>query len=111
LLPKHYFPLAIDLNLGYLVVNSPPDEKLKNRVFGGLALRYGVSQNWRLVGDTYGESREAEGVKNVANFQIGIRFRPDLPAFFDAAIGRSLLLSGARIQGTVGMTWSPAARF
>jgi hypothetical protein len=101
----------MDLKLGYLVVNSPPDEKLKNRVFGGLALRYGLSQNCRLVGDIYGQSREVQGEKNVANFQIGIRFRPDLPAFFDAAIGRSLLPSGARIQGTVGMTWSPAPRF
>jgi hypothetical protein len=46
---KHYFPLAIDLNLGYLVVNSPRDEKLKNRVFSGLALRYGLSQ----IGDLW----------------------------------------------------------
>ena len=108
---KHYFPLAVDLNFAYAVVKSPPDEKLKNRIFGGLALRYGLSEHWRLVGDVFGQSREAKGEKNEANFQVGFRFRPDLPVFFDFAIGRSLLPSGARIQGTLGMTWSKSPRF
>jgi hypothetical protein len=108
---KHYFPLGIDLNLGYSIIGSPPDEKLKNRFFGGLALRYGLSERWRLVGDIFGQSREAKGEKNEANFQLGFRFRPDLPMFFDAAIGRSLLPSGTRIQGTLGMTWSNSLKF
>jgi len=98
---KHYFPLGIDLNFGYSIIGSPPDEHLKNRFFGGLALRYGLSDRWRLVGDIYGLSREA----------IGMRFRPNLPMFFDAAIGRSLLPSGTRIQGTLGMTWSNYLKF
>ena|SRR5215467_806772 len=108
---KHFFPLGIDLNFGYSIIGSPPDEHLKNRFFGGLALRYGLSERWRLVGDVYGQSREAKGEKNEANFQIGMRFRPDLPVFFDAAIGRSLLPSGTRIQGTLGMTWSNSLKF
>jgi len=65
----------------------------------------------RLVGDIYGLSRAAKGEKNEANFQVGVRFRPDLPVFFDAAIGRSLLPSGTRIQGTLGLTWSRALNF
>jgi Putative MetA-pathway of phenol degradation len=108
---KHMFPAAIDLNLGYTVVGRRPGEKLENRFFGGVALRYGLNERWRLVGDIYGLSREAKGEKNQANFQIGVRFRPDLPVFFDAAIGRSLLASGTRIQGTLGLTWSRALNF
>ena len=108
---KHFYPLGIDLNFGYTLVNSPPDDKLKNRLLGGLALRYGWSERWRLVGDIYGLSREAKGEKNEANFQLGVRFRPDLPMFFDAAVGRSLLPSGPRIQGTFGMTWATLLRF
>lgn len=86
-------------------------EKLENRFLGGMALRYGLNERWRLVGDIYGLSRQAKGDKNEANFQMGIRFRPDLPVFFDAAIGRSLLALGTRIQGTVGLTWSRALNF
>lgn len=103
---KHYFPLAIDLNLGYLIVDSPPEAKLKNRFLGGIALRYGLSEEWRLVGEVFGLSREATGEKNEANFQIGVRYRPPLPVFFDAAIGRSLRPSGTRIKGTLGLTWT-----
>ena len=108
---KHFFPAAVDLNLGYTVVGRRPGEKLENRFLGGMALRYGLNERWRLVGDIYGLSRAARGEKNEANFQIGIRFRPDLPVFFDAAIGRSLLASGTRIQGTLGLTWSRALNF
>lgn len=108
---KHFFPLAIDLNLGYLNVDSPPQEKLKDRFLGGLALRYGLSERWRLVGEIVGQSREAKGEKNEANFQIGVRYRPNLPVFFDAAIGRSLRPSGTRIQGILGLTWSYALNF
>ncbi len=103
---KHFFPAALDLNFGYIIVDSPPGEKLKDRFFGGVALRYGLNENWRLVGEIYGLSREASGAKNEANFQVGVRLRPNLPVFFDAAIGRSLLPSGTRIQGTLGITWT-----
>jgi hypothetical protein len=34
-----------------------------------------------------------------------------LPAYFDAAIGRSLLSSGNRFQATCGVTWSTALNF
>jgi hypothetical protein len=108
---KHIFPAGVDLNLGYTVVGRRAGEKLENRFFGGVALRYGLNERWRLVGDVYGLSREARGEKNEANFQVGVRFRPDLPVFFDAAIGRSLLPSGTRIQATFGLTWSRALNF
>jgi hypothetical protein len=108
---KHFFPAALDLNLGYIVVGRRTGEKLENRFLGGMALRYGLNERWRLVGDIYGLSRAVKGEKNEANFQVGIRFRPDLPVFFDAAIGRSLLPSGTRIQGTLGLTWSRALNF
>jgi outer membrane putative beta-barrel porin/alpha-amylase len=103
---KHFFPAALDLNFGYLVVDSPPGEKLKDRFFGGVALRYGLNQQWRVVSEIYGLSREASGAKNEANFQVGIRYHSDLPLVLDAAIGRSLLKSGTRIQGTLGVTWT-----
>ena len=108
---KHWFPAAVDLNLGYTVVGRRQGEKLENQFFGGVAARYGLSERWRLVGDIYGLSRAAKGEKGEGNFQIGIRFRPDLPAYFDAAIGRSLLSSGNRFQATLGMTWSTALKF
>jgi hypothetical protein len=103
---KHFFPAAIDLNLGYLVVGRVAGEKLENRFFGGMALRYGLNQHWRLVSEIYGLSRQASGAKNEANFQVGIRYHSDLPLVLDAAVGRSLLPSGTRIQGTVGFTWT-----
>jgi len=108
---KHFFPAAVDLNLGYTVVGRRAGEKLENRFLGGMALRYGLNERWRLVGDIYGLSRVVKGEKNEANFQVGVRFRPNLPVFFDAAVGRSLLASGARIQGTLGLTWSRALNF
>ena len=108
---KHWFPAALDVNLGYTVVGRRQGEKLENQFFGGVALRYGLSQNWRLVGDIYGLSREAKGEKAVGNFQIGIRYRPDLPAYFDVAVGRSLLATGDRFQATCGVTWSTALKF
>lgn len=103
---KHFFPAALDLNFGYILVDSPPGDKLKDRFFGGVALRYGLNQYWRVVGEIYGLSREASGAKNEANFQFGIKYHSDLPFVLDAAIGRSLLPSGTRIQGTLGFTWT-----
>jgi hypothetical protein len=108
---KHWFPAALDMNLGYTVVGRRQGEKLENLFFGGLALRYGLNENWRVVGDIYGLSREAKGERATGNFQIGIRYRPDLPAYFDVAVGRSLLATGDRFQVTLGMTWSTALKF
>jgi hypothetical protein len=108
---KHYFPLGIDVNLGYSIVDSPPDANLKNRLFGGLALRYGLSERWRLVGELYGLSRASTAEKPEANFQLGLRFRPNLPVFFDVGLGRSLLPSGTKIQATLGLTWSTSPKF
>lgn len=108
---KHWFPAAVDLNLGYIVVGRPQGEKLENRFFGGLALRYGLNENWRLVGDIFGLSRESKGAQGEGHFQLGVRFRPDLPAYFDVAVGRSLLSSGERFQVTCGVTWSTALKW
>ncbi len=108
---KHFYPAAFDLNLGYTVVGRRAGEHLENQFFGGVALRYGLNENWRLVGDVYGLTRPARGEKSDANFQVGVRYRPDLPAYFDLAVGRSLLSSGNRFQATLGMTWSRALNF
>jgi hypothetical protein len=108
---KHFFPAAVDLNLGYTVVGRPRGQNLDNRFFGGVALRYGLNDNWRLVGDVYGLSRAAKGEGGEGNFDVGVRYRPDLPVYFDAAIGRSLLGTGNRFQATFGMTWSTAVKF
>ena len=108
---KHFYPAAFDLNLGYTVVGRRAGEHLENQFFGGVALRYGLNERWRLVCDVYGLTRPAKGEKSDGNVQVGVRFRPDLPACFDLAVGRSLLSSGNRFQATLGMTWSRALNF
>jgi hypothetical protein len=102
---RHFDAIGVDLNFGYTVVDAPGGAKLKNRFFGGGALRYAASPAWTLVGEVYGFSRAASGAKNEANFQVGVRYKPELAAFFDAALGRSVLSSGTVIQGTIGLTW------
>ncbi|MGH7767338.1 MAG: hypothetical protein ACREQP_07775 [Candidatus Binatia bacterium] len=102
---KNFSLLAANLNFGYLIVDSPPKEKLLHRLLGGVALRYEVNKQWRLVGDIFGQSRQARGDENEANFQLGFQYQPFPPLTFDAAIGRSLLRSGTRIHGTLGLTW------
>lgn len=102
---KNLDPLAIDLNLGYLLVNSPPGDKLKNRVLGGLAIRWTTHERVVLVGEIFGLSRETKGEKSEANFQVGIRYKLASPLVFDAAIGRSLLPTGNKVQVTLGFTW------
>lgn len=109
---RHFDQVGVDLNFGYVVVDSPAGTKLKNRFFGGGALRYAASAAWTLVGEAYGFSRAAGGAKNEANFQVGVRYKPELPVIFDAALGRSLLSSGTVIQGTIGLTWDwPLVKF
>jgi len=103
---RHFFPAAIDLNLGYFVVGRPRGEGLENRFFGGMAIRYGLSEHWRLVGEAYGLTRPARGEESEANFQVGVKYHLDIPLILDAAVGRSLLSSGNRFQATLGMTWT-----
>jgi hypothetical protein len=102
---KHFSPVAVDLNVGYLIVDSPRGEKLKNRFFAGTALRYAVGDKYHVVGEIFGQSRATRRDKHEVNFQIGLQFRPDLPVVFDAGVGRSLLRSGTRFHGTLGLTW------
>lgn len=103
---KRFSPVALDLNLGYLIVNSPLRDQLKNRFLGGLALRRDLDKQWSLVGEILGQSRKASGEKNEAHLQIGARYLFALPIVFDAAVGRSLRPSGTRIQATFGLTWT-----
>jgi hypothetical protein len=86
-------------------VQSPRGEKLKNRVFGGLAGEWPFSPRWTLVGEVFGFSREASGDRNSAEFQLGLKysFAPNL--VLDAAAGRSLRSVGNSIRGTAGLTW------
>jgi hypothetical protein len=109
---RHFDAIGVDFNFGYTVVDAPARAELKNRFFGGGALRYAVSPAWTLVGEVYGFSRAASGAKNEANFQLGVRYKPELPVIFDAALGRSLLSTGTVVQGTIGLTWDwPVVKF
>lgn len=103
---KNLQSLAVDLNLGYSVVDSPPGEKLKNRVLYGLALRWAAHKNWTLVGEIFGQSREAEGESNEADFQIGFQFSLLPSLVLDSGLGRSLRSKGNKFQVTVGLTWT-----
>jgi len=108
---KDFFPAAVDLNLGYIVVGKRKGENLENRFFGGMALRYNVSENWRVVGDIYGLSPAVRRANADGNFQLGLRYHMGEFTMFDAAIGRSLLPTGNRFQATCGVTWSTALNF
>jgi hypothetical protein len=107
----HFFPAAIDLNLGYTVVGRRKRQALENQFFGGVAVRYGINENWRLVGDIYGLTRPARGEDAQGNFQFGVRYHYGDSTMFDAAAGRSLLSSGSRFQVTFGVTWSAPLKF
>jgi hypothetical protein len=103
---KSFGPLDLDLNAGYLLVDSPPGEKLENRVLGGLAGRLAVHRQWVLVGEIFGQTREAKGTATEANFQLGVRHEILPPLAIDAAAGRSLRSHGSRFQATFGLTWT-----
>ncbi|MBI4490505.1 MAG: transporter [Deltaproteobacteria bacterium] len=98
--------LAFDLNLGYGIVNSPPDKKLKNRFLGGFALQWSVLERWVLLGEVFGLGRKAREEKNEANFQVGLRYTLAPPIMIDAALGRSLRAAGPSVQTTFGFTWT-----
>jgi hypothetical protein len=102
---KAFSSLSFDLNFGYVLVDSPPREKLKNRFLGGMAARWEVSDTaWMLVGEIFGQSREARGEKNQADFRIGAMYEVDQCITLDAGLGRSLLATGASVEATVGLT-------
>ena len=103
---KDFSSLALDLNVGYLVVNSPPEEKLKNRTLAGLAIRWKADDRWVLVSEFFGQSRKARQDDNEASFQMGARYSLAPSVVLDAAVGRSLRSVGIRIQATFGLTWT-----
>jgi hypothetical protein len=104
---KAFNSLFFDLNFGYVLVDSPPKEKLKNRVLGGMAARWEMPYTaWMLVGEISGQSREAKGEKNQADFKIGAMYEVHECLTLDAALGRGLLTTGASVEATVGLTVS-----
>jgi hypothetical protein len=104
---KAFKSLFFDLNFGYVLVDSPPKEHLKNRFLGGMAARWEVPNTaWILVGEIFGQSREAKGEKNQADFRIGLMYEVDQCVTLDAGVGRSLLATGASVAATAGLTLS-----
>jgi hypothetical protein len=106
ILSKLYEPAGLHLNLGYLLVESPRGDKLKNRFTGGIAADYGIHPAIALVGEVFGSSRASKGEKNEAAFHLGLRYALNSNLVFDVAAGRSLRSSGASVQGTAGLTWT-----
>ena len=97
---------GLHLNLGYLWVDSPRGAKLKNRLRGGFAAEYGIHPGTALVGEVFGSSRASKDDQNEAAFQLGARYALTPGLVVDAAGGRSLRSSGARVQVTLGLTWT-----
>lgn len=104
ILSKSYAPVSFHLNLGYLIVDSPSGEKLKNRIHGGAAVEWPFRDRWTLVGEILGAARESRGAPNEADFQAGFRYQVSPRLTFDAAAGRSLRAVGTQVQGTIGLT-------
>lgn len=108
---KRFSDLAVDFNAGYLIVNSPAAQKLKNRAAAGFALRWEMDKQWGMVGEIHGQSRRAKGERNEANFQLGVKYLLADPLVLDAAVGRSLRSSGNNFQATLGVTWTFPVNF
>ncbi|MGH7798624.1 MAG: transporter [Candidatus Binatia bacterium] len=106
ILSKGYAPGGLHLNLGYLLVRSPRNAKLKNRLRGGIAADYVVHPALAFVGEVFGASRAGNGEKNEAAFQLGLRYAINPRFVLDAAAGRSLRSSGASVHVTAGLTWT-----
>jgi hypothetical protein len=102
-------PLALHVNLGYLLVDSPRNAKLKNRLRGGIASDYALNGELILVGEVFGTSRVGKDEQNEAAFQLGFRYALTKSLVFDAAAGRSLRRAGPTLQGTTGLTWTIGA--
>jgi hypothetical protein len=106
ILSKTYTPISLHINLGYLIVDSPREAKLKNHHHGGIAAECPFRSQWVLVGEIRSRSREASVSKNQADFLMGLRYSLTPRLGIDTAAGRSLLAAGTSIQGTVGFTWT-----
>ncbi len=106
ILSKGYAPGGLHLNLGYLLVHSPRNAKLKNQLRGGIAVDYAVQPVLAFVGEVFGASRAGKGERNEAAFQLGVRYAINPGFVLDAAAGRSLRSSGASVQVTTGLTWT-----
>lgn len=102
---KSIAPVIVHLNLGYVIVGSPPGEHLKNRIRGGSALEWAAAASWIFVGEIFGSSREANSQPNEADFQLGFRYLLNRSVAVDAAAGRSFRSRGAEFQVTGGLTW------
>ncbi|HEX2229750.1 MAG TPA: transporter [Candidatus Binatia bacterium] len=103
---KAYAPLGIHVNLGYLLVDSPRNAKLRNRLRGGIATDYALNGELILVGEVFGAARAGQEEQNEAAFQLGFRYALTKSVVFDAAAGRSLRRAGPKLQGTTGLTWT-----
>lgn len=103
---KNFDSIAAHLNLGYLLVRSPPRDKLKNRIFGGVATEWLLGTGWAFVAEVFGVSREARAATNEVEFHTGLKYALSERLILDTAIGRSLLDTGTAVQGTVGLTWT-----
>ena len=106
ILSKAYAPVGLHCYLGYLLVDSPRNAKLKNRLRAGVAADYAFHPELVLVGEVFGASRAAHGEKNEAAFQIGLRYALSPRFVLDAGAGRSLRATGASAHGTAGLTWT-----
>jgi hypothetical protein len=104
-LTKNLYSVAAHLNLGYALVQSPSGDKLKNRIHGGAATEWLFRPGWAFVAEIFAASRQAQGLSNELEFQLGIKYAPSPQLVLDTAIGRSLRSIGTRVQGTIGLTW------
>lgn len=102
---KNLYSLAAHLNLGYALVQSPSGDKLKNRIYGGAATEWLFRPDWVVVAEIFGASRQAQGLSNELEFQLGVKYAPTPQLVLDTAIGRSLRSIGTSVQGTIGLTW------
>jgi len=103
---KSVSSIFVHLNVGYTVVRSPSEEKLNNRIFGGIAGEWSFFPRWSIVGEVFGLSREMKGRQNEADFQVGFKYALTSSLAIDTAAGRSLRSVGNSVRGTVGLTWT-----
>jgi hypothetical protein len=102
---KNLYSVAAHLNLGYALIQSPSGDKLRNRIHGGAATEWLFRPGFALVAEIFAASRQAQGLSNELEFQLGVKYAPTPQLVLDTAIGRSLRSIGTRVQGTIGLTW------
>ena len=103
---KNFQSVAAHLNWAYTLVQSPPGEKLKNRIFGGAAIEWLFRPDLTFVAEVFAASRPARGEANELEFQTGIKYALTPRLVLDAGLGRSLRTVGTAVQGTAGLTWT-----